>query len=160
MNLKFDIDAYFKWYAEWIGKPIADIKSSNHPLSMLSDWLDIISLKVDQSLIGKKVYFSVSAGNQRELTNNAWLEGCKVICGTVENVYKSDQLIKIDGEIYALDSSTEGIFFEDEIHCILTLNYDGDDFIQIDTDGTVVIEEKYINNLIFFDEPSSSHCSK
>ena len=151
MNFKFDIELYFNWYAEWLNKSVEEIKESAHPFSMLSDWLDIISLKVTSDLIGNKVYFSINADHRNELTNNTRLEGCRVICGTVENINTERNIITIDGKTYLLDYDSSGTFFDEEIYCILTLNYDGSDFLEIDKDGTVTIDEKYINNLIFFE---------
>ena len=107
---------------------------------------------MNKELIGEKVYFSVDAEHCRELTNDTYLEGCRVLCGVVNDVDLERETIKIDDKIYVLPFDTTGVFFDNEVLCILTLNYAGSDFLKIDMDGNISIDAKALYQPFFATE--------
>ena len=54
MKLNWDVNEYLRWYAEWADLSVDEIKNRPYPFSMLSDWLDAVSIKVDENIVGKE----------------------------------------------------------------------------------------------------------
>lgn len=153
MILHFDINKYIQWYANWLGITIEELHQRGYLFTMLDDWLDIVSIPVNSSIVGKKVYYSVDAEHQSELTDNTWLEGCRIKYDIVEDLDMAERIITIGGKRFYLEpGDTSGLFFDDLALCVLTTSHDGSLYYDIKKNGDIIIPEKYINNLIFLPE--------
>lgn len=153
MILHFDINKYIQWYANWLEITVEQLYKRGTLFTMLDDWLDIVSIPVNPSIVGKKVYYSVDADHESELTDNTWLEGCRIKYDIVEDLDMAERIITIGGKRFYLEpGDTSGLFFDDMVLCFLTTSYDGTRYYQIMENGDIVIPDTSLNSLIFLPE--------
>lgn len=126
-KIEIDFMPYYKWYANWINWKSVSVndfinKRVENPFAMLSDWLDMVSIKIDKNVIGREVYYSLNAEHRDTITYDTYLEGCIIKKGMITDVL--DGVLQIDGKNFTY-SSYETRIFEKPEYCILCLCYDG-----------------------------------
>ena len=111
MKIKIDFTPYYEWYAKWIDWKKVSVNDFingriENPFSMLSEWLDIVSVKINRNIIGKEIYYSLNAEHRDTITYDTYIEGKDYIC------------------------SKNTILFDKLEYCILHLHYDGTDIFE------------------------------
>lgn len=81
MKIKIDFTPYYEWYAKWIDWKKVSVNDFingriENPFSMLSEWLDIVSVKINRNIIGKEIYYSLNAEHRDTITYDTYIEGC------------------------------------------------------------------------------------
>lgn len=132
MKIKIDFTPYYEWYAKWIDWRKVSVNDFvngkiENPFSMLSEWLDIVSIKINRDNIGKEVYYSLNAVQRNTITYDTYLEGCVIKKGIITGI--SENILQIDDRDYAY-SKHSTILFDKPEYCILYLHYDGNDIFE------------------------------
>lgn len=131
MKIKIDFTPYYEWYAKWIDWKRVSVNDFingriENPFSMLSEWLDIVSVKINRNIIGKEIYYSLNAEHRDTITYDTYIEGCIIKKGIITDISKD--ILQIDGKDYICSKNT--ILFDKLEYCILHLHYDGTDIFE------------------------------